>query len=50
MIPEIKTLKKTDLFYQEIDKILEIDKRLKIYNIEVLEEKPFYVNNLIIQN
>lgn len=48
MIPEEKILKKVDLFYQEIEKINEIEKRMKIYNIEVLNEKPFYVNNLIV--
>ncbi len=48
MMPEEKTLKKVDLFYQEIDKINLVNKRLKIYNIEVLYDKPYYVNNIIV--
>ena len=49
MLNDLKTLKINETFYQEIEKINSINKEIRMYNIETLDNKPFYLNNIIVK-
>lgn len=49
MLEDNNTIIKDNTFFQEIEKLNSINKNIKMYNIETLDNEPFYLNNIIVR-